>query len=320
GEGKRGGAVWAEHELSLGRLAEDAHVGDAAVRHEVAAAGRVAAILGPLRLAPLRLLDLAAHRGDQDVAPETHTRVLQRAHRLDVAPERALHVRDAEPEQPPVLDERARLEAAHVLQPGLAPRVRGVHVAVEHQRRPAAGSGPGPEHVRAALLDLLPLHLQAHAGERLGHQLAHGLLAAREARRADRARGPVNEALLVDLNAHRLKCGITCSPKRRICSWRFAPQSSSMMCEQPASQYSSMAAMQSAGVPAIGLQRSSSESVTCAFAARRPPRSIASATGWSSSIRISARSSSVSAEPLMFWNLLARYMPAISRPPARPAT
>ena len=93
-----------------------------------------------------------------------------------------------------------------------------------------------------------------------------------------------------------------------------------MMCEQPASRYSSIAAMQSAGVPAIGLQRSSSESVTCAFAARRPPLSIASATGWSSSIRISARSSSVSAEPLMFWNLFARYMPAISRAPSRPAS
>ena len=50
----------AEHELALGRLAEDAHVRDAAVRDEVARAGRVAAVLGALRVALLRLLDLAA--------------------------------------------------------------------------------------------------------------------------------------------------------------------------------------------------------------------------------------------------------------------
>ena len=35
----------AEHDLALGRLAEQAHVGDAAVRDEVARAGRVAAVL-----------------------------------------------------------------------------------------------------------------------------------------------------------------------------------------------------------------------------------------------------------------------------------
>ena len=93
-----------------------------------------------------------------------------------------------------------------------------------------------------------------------------------------------------------------------------------MTCVQPASRYSSIAAMQSSGVPAIGLHRSSRESVTFSFAASRPPRSIASATGASSSISISASSSSVSAEPWMFWNLFARYMPAISRAPSRPAS
>ena len=86
-----------EHELVLRRLAEDAHVGDAAVRDEVARAGRVAAVLGALRVALLRLLDLAGDRGDQHVAAQPHARVLQRAHGLDVARDRALHVRDAEP-------------------------------------------------------------------------------------------------------------------------------------------------------------------------------------------------------------------------------
>src|SRR5690348_16334061 len=36
-------------------------------------------------------------------------------------------------------------------------------------------------------------------------------------------------------------CGSTFSPKRRICSWRSAPQSSSITWLQPASRYSSIA-------------------------------------------------------------------------------
>src|SRR4051812_37192561 len=116
---------------------------------------------------------------------------------------------------------------------------------------------------------------------------------------------------------HERNCGSTFSANRRICSCRFAPHSSSMMCVQPASRYSSIAATQSDGVPAIGLHRSRIESVTCSFAASRPPRSIASATGRISSTSMLARSSSVSAAPLMFCTLLARYIPAISRAPSQ---
>src|SRR6266536_1685433 len=118
--------------------------------------------------------------------------------------------------------------------------------------------------------------------------------------------------------AHGRNCGSTFFAKSRIWSCRFAPHSSSMTCVQPAARYSSIAAMQSAGVPAIGLHLSRIASVTCSFAARRPPRSIASATGRISSTSIPARSSSVSAAPLMFCTLFARYMPAISRAPSRP--
>ena len=104
----------AENDLRLGRLAEDAHVRDAAVRDEVARAGRVAAVLGALRVAVLRLLDLAGDGGDHDVAAQPDSRVGERAQRLDVAGERALHVRDPEAVEPPVLDEGARLEAGDV--------------------------------------------------------------------------------------------------------------------------------------------------------------------------------------------------------------
>ena len=55
-------------------------------------------------------------------------------------------------------------------------------------------------------------------------------------------------------------CGSTFSPKSRICSWRSAPHSSSITCVQPASRYSSIASMQSDGVPAIGRHLSRSAS------------------------------------------------------------
>ena len=100
----------AKHDLPLGRLAEQAHVGDAAVRDQIARAGGIAAVLRSLRLAVLRLLDLAADRSDQQVAAQPDTCVLQRAHRLDVAGERALHVRDAEPVEAAVALERLGLE------------------------------------------------------------------------------------------------------------------------------------------------------------------------------------------------------------------
>jgi hypothetical protein len=148
-----------EDELVLGGLAEDAHIGDAAVRNEIPRTGRITAVLGALRVTLLRLLDLACNGGDDDVPAQPYTRVLQHAHRLEVARDRALHVRDAESVDPPVALEALRLKARNPLQPRLAAGVRRVEVAVEHQRRPAAGAGPGSEDVRAALLHLLPLRL-----------------------------------------------------------------------------------------------------------------------------------------------------------------
>src|SRR5439155_1532502 len=308
----------AEDDLPFGGLAEQAHVGDPAVRDEIAGPGGVASVLSADRVAVLRLLDLAADRREQNVAPQTHGGVLQCAHGLDVAGERALHVRDAEPVEAAVSFEGLRLEARDVAQPRLPTGVRGVHVPVEHQRRAASGSRPGTERVRAIVLDLLPLHLQSQAVVDRDHQVGHALLVAREAVHVHHLARRVDEPVAVDLHAR--KCGSTFSPKSRICSCRFAPHSSSMTWVQPASRYSSIAAMQSSGVPAIGLHLSSSASVTLAFAASRPPCSIASATGRISSWSIPASSSSVSAAPWMFCTLFARYIPAISRAPSRPSS
>ena len=104
----------AQHDLPLGRLAEQAHVRDASVRDEVARAGGVAPVLRADGIPLLRLLDLPADRRDHQVSSEPDSGGEERAHRLDVAGERALHVRDAEPIQPAVADERLGLESGHV--------------------------------------------------------------------------------------------------------------------------------------------------------------------------------------------------------------
>ena len=185
-----------EHELLLGRLAEDAHVRGAAVADEVARAGRVAAELRPLRVALLRLLDLAGDRCDHHVAPER--RVAERPHRREIGDERALHVRDPEPVDAAVALEPLRLEARDPGQPRLAAGVRRVHVPVEHQRRPAARAGAGREHVRAPVLDLLPLHGEPELLALAGHPRRHRLLGAGEARNRDRRQRVRDEAVAID--------------------------------------------------------------------------------------------------------------------------
>src|SRR5262249_60653989 len=104
----------------------------------------------------LRLLDLAAYGRDQDVSREAYARVLERPHGLDVAGERALHVRDPEPVQPSVLDEGAGLEAGDVAQPRLAAAVRRVHRPGQHQRLAPARPRARAHHVAAAGVDLAP--------------------------------------------------------------------------------------------------------------------------------------------------------------------
>ena len=149
--------VVAEHDALLGRLAEDAHVRDPAVGRQVAAAGGVAAVFAAAKLlAPLCLLDLADDRRDHDVAAQAKPCILDRPHRLDIAGERALHVRDAQAPDVPVADDRLGLEARLGAQMRLTPRVGGVHVAVEHQARAAAGALEPADDVGTPVLDLLP--------------------------------------------------------------------------------------------------------------------------------------------------------------------
>ncbi len=191
-------AVVAEHDLALGRLTEQAHVRHAAMGDQVSRAGGVAAVLGAHRVAVLRLLDLAGHGRDHHVAAEANTSGLQRAHRLHVTGERALHVRDAEPVQASVADEGARLEAGDVSEPRLPTGVRRVHVSVEHEAGATTDPLPHADRVRAPVLHLLPLCAQPELLVELGHQLGHRLLRPGEARRVDHPARRLHEPIPVD--------------------------------------------------------------------------------------------------------------------------
>jgi hypothetical protein len=97
-----------EHELLLGRLAEDAHVGGAAVPDEVARAGRVAAVLRSLR-SPCWVFSISPATAASMTSP--CSAFAERPHRREIGDERALHVRDPEPVDPPLALEPLRLEA-----------------------------------------------------------------------------------------------------------------------------------------------------------------------------------------------------------------
>ena len=134
-------------------LADNAHVGGDAVIHEIARAHARAAVALAVEAVDLRLLDLAHHARDDDVALELRSGLDEHVHRGDVAGERALHV-DQAAAVDPVLGHAGGFGVVEV-----------VHVAVEHQRRPAARPAQRADDVFPSLLHLLVLHLHAQALE-----------------------------------------------------------------------------------------------------------------------------------------------------------
>ncbi len=57
-----------ENDLHVGGLAENAHVGQHAVVHQVVRAHSVAAVFSAMEFSPLRFFDFPCDRGDDDVA------------------------------------------------------------------------------------------------------------------------------------------------------------------------------------------------------------------------------------------------------------
>ena len=263
-----------EHDLRLGRLAEDAHVGDAAVRDEVARAGRVAAVLARPARRPT-----APSRSRRRPPRRARRRAAARPRPAARAPPR--RSRRARPSCSRCRARRAARPCTNAS--GWKPRT-----PASHGSRPEYDVSmwplnmrlcppPAPGHVPSTLAR--PSSTCCHCtcrpmlGERVAHQLGHRLLVAGEARRADRLRGPARRAGRGRSAPGRHGGSAAARARRRAGSARGGarPRARASRACSPASRYSSIARMQSAGVPAIGLQRSSSESVTCSFAASRPP-------------------------------------------------
>ena len=157
----------AEHDLALGRLAEQAHVGDAAVRDQIARAGRVAAVLA--RPARRRT---ASSRSRRTRRRSARRRAGGRRH--PAARARPRRSRRARPSCSRCRGRRGARRCTNALgwNPG-TPRSHGSRPEYEVSMCPLNISvgpppvpAPGAEGVRAALLDLLPLHPQAHLARR----------------------------------------------------------------------------------------------------------------------------------------------------------
>ena len=151
-----------QHQLHVGGLAQDAHVGQDAVIHQIVRSRAVAAIFFALKFAPLRFLDLAANRAENDVALQLDPGFQQRFHRVHVAHQRAFHVVNAEAVDHAVFDDGVGL-VADAGKEILVAGVRGIHVAIEHQALAVAVAFKAADDVGSRVFNLLPRDLRARA-------------------------------------------------------------------------------------------------------------------------------------------------------------
>src|SRR5437588_12135182 len=97
-----------EDDVHVGWFAQDAHVGQNAVIHQVMSAKSVSAKFFALELSPLGLFNLTRHCGNDDVALQANAGTLQSFHRVCVANEGSLHVVDAKAIQESLANDSCR--------------------------------------------------------------------------------------------------------------------------------------------------------------------------------------------------------------------
>ena len=126
------------------------------------------------------------HRRDDDVAAQAHTRADDRFHRADGSHYAALVVVRAHAPHPAVLELRAvRVDtpAAHL--------DAGIHVAVQHEARPAARAAQARDRLACPLARLGPvgdlhhLHVEAEVGHVVSQMIGERALLEGGARNAD---------------------------------------------------------------------------------------------------------------------------------------
>ena len=203
------GAALGPGDAELGRLHHDAVVPHHAVGHQVARAVSLAAVGGALVVVHRRAADLAGYAGDDDVALEPDTALLERLGHDQRAGERPLVVDDAAAVDDVVLPPRQRLplgaRAAGDPEVLLGPRQGRVHVPVEEQRRPGALTRNHPHHVGAPRLGVLEEGLDALLLQPVMDEPRHLLLAPGGRGKIDDVHGQLGQLLPVDVGKDLLQ-------------------------------------------------------------------------------------------------------------------
>ena len=199
GEANPHRTVMAKDQLQIRRLAENAHVGEHAMIHEVVRANTIAAKLFAHKfVAPLCFFDFSDHRCNQKIAFQLHSRAFKRFHGLRVANQSALHVVDAKAVDQSVLDDGFCFVSDSRQKP-FAASIGRIHVTVEHQAFPVACSFPQANNIGAALLDFLPRNRESRFFECASHVAPHFKFFARGAGNIDNVAAHGDEFVFANL-------------------------------------------------------------------------------------------------------------------------
>ena len=187
-----------EDELVLGWLAEDAEVGRPAVTHEVARARGIAAVLRALGVTLLRLLDLAADRGDDHVAPQSRAVLDQRPDGFDVARPARPSCSRSQPVDPAVAFEpfgrSRRMSRSH----GSSPEYDVSRCPLNISVGPPPSPGQVPTTFARPSSTCCHITWSPSSSSSRAISARAGLLGARERRRRDQPQREVDQPPLVD--------------------------------------------------------------------------------------------------------------------------
>ena len=186
-----------------GAVGHDGVVGLDAVGEQVAGAGALAAVESGLVRPDGGAGDLPRHRRQDQVALEGHAALLERLAGHHEGRQPRLHVGRGQAEHLAVPDGAAELALGLELpaqdEVVLLPGEARVHVAVDHQRHPAAGALEHAHRVHAVGVDLLADGLEAVAPVPVENELADLLLRPGGAQDVDEVPGELGELLAVDV-------------------------------------------------------------------------------------------------------------------------
>ena len=181
-----GAAAMPRYQHHVGRFAEDAEIGDRAVRDRELGSHAVALVLRTLVVVHRRLLDLAGDPGDDDVAAEPDAGRANRLHGDHVGGQCTLHVEGAHAVDPFIVDQRALALVADAAMRLLGSEGR-VQMTVEHQRFAAPVTLQAANGVVSRIADRLQRRVETRTAQ---HFMVRARHVPFEARRAGNVHQP----------------------------------------------------------------------------------------------------------------------------------